>query len=280
MPISVQPETEYRLLAASACECHLQPAPGTHGGVLKLRCGEVGAGELHKGRVTQARDPDDSPSTPTSVAPCTLRDGSVTDSPDVRDLTLSEGKLIATLTFSGESFGAVPDSLKKVCQKQQGGEVPRGEDECEAGGTSLGKPVPLEGIPAPGRDYATKFFEREDLSVCFKLYSEIIPNFGGAWWTAQDAIAGVTLTIHYTHFPFEDTSLYVGCKPITTTVQQSSDSRAASAASEKNDGKPTTCKVVVTVKASGLFLTGGQGLGTAAAASGADVLTGLLGGSL
>ncbi|PFH35627.1 SAG-related sequence [Besnoitia besnoiti] len=127
--------------------------------------------------------------------------------------------------------------------------------------------------------YSSVFCEKEDQELCTKSYSEILPKLNEEWWT-EETDKSVKLTIPSTDFPAKDQSFYVGCNPTEGKYRQPALPAEAAAENEASNIKLTKCQVLVTVKASRLPLSGGQGRGMAAAASGAAVLTGLLAGTL
>ncbi|PFH35624.1 SAG-related sequence [Besnoitia besnoiti] len=129
-------------------------------------------------------------------------------------------------------------------------------------------------------EYTTKYCETDGLKECTKPYSEILPKFSEAWWTTVEGKDNsAKLAIPSTDFPTEDKSFYLGCTPAETNNAESQEELGVAAAAEASGAKKTTCKVLVSVKAPGSSLSSGPGVGMAAAASGAAVLTGLIAGA-
>ncbi|PFH35656.1 SAG-related sequence [Besnoitia besnoiti] len=129
------------------------------------------------------------------------------------------------------------------------------------------------------QEYKTQFCEKEDLNACTKSYSEILPMFDEQWW-AEEKDSSVKLTIPSTHFPTQDQSFYMGCSPTKSENEESQVSSARAAGDAGSDTALSTCKVLVTVKASGSSLSAGPRVGMVTAVSGAAVLTEIIAGSL
>ncbi|PFH36179.1 SAG-related sequence [Besnoitia besnoiti] len=129
--------------------------------------------------------------------------------------------------------------------------------------------------PAGFNNFCTS--DDKDLETCSKQFVEMFPNFQKSWWQTTDAEGSpATLTIPPSDFPSEEKQFLLGCAP-TKKVPQGTGGRAADGQPVSGAGNPSTCKVLVTVKAASSSASAMSALPMAAGVSGAAaVVTGLL----
>ncbi|PFH36180.1 SAG-related sequence [Besnoitia besnoiti] len=129
--------------------------------------------------------------------------------------------------------------------------------------------------PAGFNNFCTS--DDKDLETCSKQFVEMFPNFQKSWWQTTDAEGSpATLTIPPSDFPSEEKQFLLGCAP-TKKVPQGAGGRAADGQPVSGAGNPSTCKVLVTVKAASSSASAMSALPMAAGVSGAAaVVTGLL----
>ncbi|PFH37032.1 SAG-related sequence [Besnoitia besnoiti] len=99
--------------------------------------------------------------------------------------------------------------------------------------------------------YDAYYCEDATLKPCAKSYKDILPAFQETWWKQEGGEnAPLKLTIPKEGFPAEDKTFYVGCSPKSSTdpVKVSRGGEGETDATPAIKG-PTTCKVMVTVKA-------------------------------
>ncbi|KEP61411.1 UNVERIFIED_CONTAM: SAG-related sequence SRS16A [Hammondia hammondi] len=116
-----------------------------------------------------------------------------------------------------------------------------------------------------------------DLKNCTKKFVDILPKFVTDWWTNLTSANASTLTIPTTDFPDSEQQFRLGCVPNTAPQSDPSDSRVVE---QPQVSAPTTCSVLVTVKAASSASYASPSLQMLVGASGAAVVSGLVVGSL
>ncbi|PFH37045.1 SAG-related sequence [Besnoitia besnoiti] len=128
--------------------------------------------------------------------------------------------------------------------------------------------------------YQDRYCEDEKLSQCSRSYKDILPRFDSSWWTKEGHAASadtLKLTIPREGFPAEEQMFYVGCAPMSKGGSQ----KVSDVADVEEDDShaslkgQSTCRVHVTVRASGSALPASSTALIAAGGFGAAFLAGL-----
>ncbi|PFH37046.1 SAG-related sequence [Besnoitia besnoiti] len=107
-----------------------------------------------------------------------------------------------------------------------------------------------DGVIKPATDEG-HYCEDEKLEKCEKSFQDILPKFDNQWWTKKgQPPAAMKLTIPREDFPSEEQKFYIGCSPKSTDVEPKASVLEGDGAQAPSTG-PTTCRVLVTVKAAG-----------------------------
>nr|CEL64551.1 TPA: SRS domain-containing protein [Neospora caninum Liverpool] len=128
-------------------------------------------------------------------------------------------------------------------------------------------------------EYATQYCSPADekLNGCTKnSYSDILPMFETRWWSEANDGSPARLTIPKTDFPRANQSILLGCIP----KAESADGPGKRGDLTESESATTTCRVLVTVRASSSASSALFTPQVVYAASGTAFLMGLLGGSL
>ncbi|EPR58095.1 SAG-related sequence SRS16A [Toxoplasma gondii TgCatPRC2] len=116
-----------------------------------------------------------------------------------------------------------------------------------------------------------------DLKNCTKKFVDILPKFVTDWWTKATSGNASTLTIPTTDFPESEQQFRLGCVPNAASQSDRKDGRVNQ---QPQASAPTSCSVLVTVKASSSASYASPGLQVLIAVSGGAAVTGLVGASL
>ncbi|EPR58094.1 SAG-related sequence SRS16B [Toxoplasma gondii TgCatPRC2] len=123
--------------------------------------------------------------------------------------------------------------------------------------------------------------QNKDLDDCKKKFVDILPNFVISWWKTPTPGNASILTIPAADFPESEQQFRLGCVPNKAPQSDSQDTRVDNQSQvQSRTSAPTTCSVLVTVKAASSASYASPSLQTLIAVSGAAVVSGFVVASL
>ncbi|CBZ50537.1 srs domain-containing protein [Neospora caninum Liverpool] len=112
-----------------------------------------------------------------------------------------------------------------------------------------------------------------------KAFVDILPTLSTSWWDTESQTGSAKLTIPETDFPEPEQRLLVGCVPKTKTSQngeQNDDRLTAKDEPQTQTATPTSCQVLVTVRAASAASYAAPAPTAVIAASGVAVMAAML----
>ncbi|KFH03919.1 SAG-related sequence SRS16B [Toxoplasma gondii VAND] len=123
--------------------------------------------------------------------------------------------------------------------------------------------------------------QNKDLEDCTNKFVNILPNFVASWWTKPKSGNASILTIPVADFPESEQQFRLGCVPNKAPQSDSKDTRVDNQSQvQSQTSAPTTCSVLVTVKAASSASYASPSLQMLIAVSGAAVVSGFVVASL